>query len=126
MVLTKNCHFFHFVFSVKTVCKIVFEYVLHRKHAFLDYINIVQSHFSKGLNPWFWPEILLFFHFVFSVKIVRKIVFEYFLFSKQSLLDYKKYPSYMVKKLDFSKGVNQLFWPKCSFFQFRIFGQNSL
>ena len=53
-----------------------------------------------------------FFHFVFSVKIVRKIVFEYFLFSKQSLLDYKKYPSYMVKKLDFSKGVNQLFWPK--------------
>ena len=53
-----------------------------------------------------------FFQFVFSVKIVRKLVFEYFLFSKQSFLDYKKYPSYMVKKLFFSKRVNQLFWPK--------------
>ena len=32
----KNDHFFNFVFSVK----IVFEYVLHRKQAFLDYKNI--------------------------------------------------------------------------------------
>ena len=32
----QNDHFFNFVFLVK----IVFEYVLHRKQAFLDYKNI--------------------------------------------------------------------------------------
>ena len=40
MVLAKNCYFFRFVFLVKVVHKIVFNYVLQRKQAFLDYKNI--------------------------------------------------------------------------------------
>ena len=39
--------------------------VLHRKEAFLDCENIgfknpLNSHFSKGVSPWFWSEISVF------------------------------------------------------------------
>lgn len=82
MVLAKTCQwflFFFFFFSAKLVHKTLFEYTLHRKYAFLDYNN-VPCLWSKN---WIFPELLSmivpknchFFHFVFLVEIVHKILF---------------------------------------------------
>ena len=71
--------FFFFFFSAKLVHKTLFEYTLHRKYAFLDYENVPRL-WSKN---WIFPELLSmivpknchFFHFVFLVEIVHKILF---------------------------------------------------
>lgn len=49
-----------------------------------------------------------FFRFVFSVKVVHKIVFKYVLHRKQEFLDYKSFILYGLK-LDFSKGLTHGF-----------------
>ena len=66
-------------FPPKTVYKIVFEFVLHRKQTFLDYRNIgvVKSKnwiFSKGLIHGFGLRLTFFVHFVLFVKIFSKEV----------------------------------------------------
>ena len=71
--------FFVVRFPPKTVYKIVFEFVLHRKQAFLDYRNIgvVKSKnwiFSKGLIHGFGLRLTFFVHFVLFVKIFSKEV----------------------------------------------------
>ena len=71
--------FFVVRFPPKTVYKIVFEFVLHRKQAFLDYRNIgvVKSKnwiFSNGLIHGFGLRLTFFVHFVLFVKIFSKEV----------------------------------------------------
>ena len=63
-------------FPPKTVYKIVSEFILHKKQAFLDYRNIGNEveklDFFKGVNPWFWPKVDLFCPF----RIVCENIFK--------------------------------------------------
>ena len=57
----------------QTVYKIVFEFVLHRKQAFLDYRNIGVV-YSKGFIHGFGLRLTFFVHFILFVKIFSKEV----------------------------------------------------
>ena len=62
MVLVKNVKIFHFFIFGKMSYQNVFDDILERKKAFLDYkkqkVKTVKNwDFSKGVNPWFWSKI---------------------------------------------------------------------
>ena len=58
---SKNGHFSNFFFLGNIGQENVFYDILERKNAFLGYENkklkkSKNSHFSKGVNPWFWSK----------------------------------------------------------------------
>ena len=58
---SKNGHFSNFFFLGNRGQENVFYDILERKDAFLDYTKknfkkAKNSHFSKGVNPWFWSK----------------------------------------------------------------------
>ena len=87
----------------------VFYDILARKKAFLSYIKkkfkkAKNSHFSKGVNGWFWCKNSDFSNFVFLGNIGEENVFYDILERKNGFLRYKK------KK--FEKSKNFFFFPK--------------
>ena len=115
--LVKNLEFFHlFIFS-KISKQNVFDDILEREKAFLDYkkekVKKVENwDFSKGVSPWFLVKNLEFFHlFIFS-KISKQNVFDNILEREKAFLDYKKQTIKKVENWDFSKGVSPWFWSK--------------
>ena len=62
MVLVTNLKFFHLFIFGKNREENVFDDILERKKAFLDYkkqkVKKVKNwDFSKGVGPWFWSQI---------------------------------------------------------------------
>ena len=58
---SKIGHFSNFVFLANISKENYFYHILERKNAFLSYKTkklkkAKNWHFSKGLNPWFWPK----------------------------------------------------------------------
>ena len=101
--------------------KNVFNDILERKKAFLDYKNkkLEKSknwHFSKGVNPWFWSKNGPFFNFYCLCNIGQENVF-------YDSLE-RKTPFYAVKtrssnsrKIDiFAKGFSHGFGLKTALF----------
>ena len=61
MVLVQKWPFFQLLFLGNIGKENVFYDILERKNAFLGYKNkkfknSKNSHFSKGVNPWFWSK----------------------------------------------------------------------
>ena len=57
----KNGHFFNFLFLPNSGQENVFYDILERKNTFIGYKNkkfkeSKNSHFFKGVNPWFWSK----------------------------------------------------------------------
>ena len=70
----KNCHFFIFFFLGNIGKENIFYHILERKNTFLGYKNKKTKksknwHFSKGVNPWFWFKMAIFFIFFFFGNI---------------------------------------------------------
>ena len=66
----KNGHFSNFFFLGNIGQENVFYDILEQKNAFLSYKNkkfeeSKNSHFSKGVNPWFWSKNCYFYNFSF-------------------------------------------------------------
>ena len=62
MVLVTNLKFFHLFIFGKNREENVFDDILERKKAFLDYKkqkvkNVKKWDFYKGVSPWFWSKI---------------------------------------------------------------------
>ena len=114
---SKYCHFSNFFFFSNICQESVFYDILERKNAFLGYQNkrfkkLKNSHFSIGVNPWFWSKKGHFSNFFFLDNIDQENVFYDILERRNAFLGYKK------KKLKKSnnwfvfKGVNPWFWSK--------------
>ena len=76
----RNGHFSYFFFLGNIGQENVFNDILERKNAFLDYKkNKFKTskywHFSKGVNPWFWSENGRFSNFFFLGNIGQENVF---------------------------------------------------
>ena len=70
MVLVKNFKFLSSFLLGSFLLENVFRDILYRKLAFFDHKNIdlkksQNSHFSKGVSPWFWSKISSCFIFSF-------------------------------------------------------------
>ena len=70
MVLVQKWPFFQLFFLGNIGQENVFYDVLKRKNGFLGYKNkkfkkSKNSHFSKGVNPWFWSKNGHFYNFFF-------------------------------------------------------------
>ena len=90
---TKMASFPTFFFSQYRPIKILFYVILERKNAFLGYKNnkfktSKNSHFSKGVNPWFWSENGHFYNF-FLANISLENVFYLILQGKNAFLAQK-------------------------------------
>ena len=77
---SKNAHISKFFFLGNTGQENVFYDILEQKDAFLDYKkkNLKQaknSHFSKGVNPWFWCKNGHFCNFFFLGNLRQENIF---------------------------------------------------
>ena len=94
MVLVQNWPFFQlYFFRQYRPWKCLFRYSW-TKNAFLGYKNkkfkkSKNWHFSKGVNPWFWPKNGHFSNFFFLSNKGQKNVFHDILERKNAFLDYK-------------------------------------
>ena len=89
----------------------VFYVILERKNTFLGYKNnkfkeSKNSHFSKGVNPWFWSKNGHFSKFSFLRNIGQENVFYVILERKTAFLGYKNKKFKKSKNWHFLKGVN--------------------
>ena len=80
MVLVKNLKFFYLFIFGKIRDKNVFDNILERKKAFLDYkkekVKKVENwDFSKGVSPWFLVKNLEFSHLFIFGKIREENVY---------------------------------------------------
>ena len=77
MVLVKSLKIFHLFIFGKIREESVFDDILERKKAFLDYKKKVKKvknwDFSKGVSPWFLVKNLEFSIFLFLAKSERKM-----------------------------------------------------
>ena len=90
---------------------------IKRNNAFLGYKNkkfkpSKNSHFSKGVNPWFWSKNGHFSNFFFLGNIGQENVFYDIGERKNAFVRYKNMKFKKSKKSHFSKGVNPWFWSK--------------
>ena len=82
MVLVKNLKIFHIFIFDKISQQNVFDDILERKKAFLDYKKVKKVKnwdFYKGVSPWFWSKICKFSMFIFlaiSVSTMRLTIFQ--------------------------------------------------
>ena len=102
MVLAQKWPFLQLLFLGKIDQENVFYDILERENAFLDYKNkklkeSKNSHFSKGVNLWFWSKDNHFSKFYFLGNIDQENVFYDILERKNAFLDYRN------KKLKKSK-----------------------
>ena len=94
MVLIKNLKIFHLFIFGKIREENVFDDILERKKAFLDYkkekVKKVENwDFSKGDSPWFLVKNLKFFHLFIFGKMREENVFDDILERKKAFLDIK-------------------------------------
>ena len=95
--------------------------ILIRKNAFLGYKNkkfkkSKNSHFSKRVNPWFWPKNGHFSNFCFLGKKGHENVFQDILEQKKPFQAIKTTSS-KTRKIDiFPKGLTHGFGPKIAIF----------
>ena len=80
-----------------------------------------NSHFSKGVNPWFWSKNGHFSYFFFLGNIGQENVFYDILERKKDFLGYKNKQFKKSKYWHFSKGVNPWLWSKNGHFPFFFF-----
>ena len=83
-----------FFFSGSIGQENVFYDILERKNAFLGYKKekfkkSKNSHYSKGVNPWFWSKNVHFSNFILSGNIGQENVFYDILERKNAFLGYK-------------------------------------
>ena len=83
MVLVRIWPFFQLFFLDNIVQENVFYDILERKNAFLGYKNknykqSENSHFSKGVNTWFWSKNGRLSNFFFQAIKARKMSFMIF------------------------------------------------
>ena len=88
-----------------------------RVMAFLNYKNknfkkSKNWDFSKGVSPWFWSKIGIFFRFFFLGKIDQKNIFYDILEGGNVFLDYKNKKLKKSKNWDCYKGVSPWFRSK--------------
>ena len=93
MVLVQKWPFFQLVFLGNIGQENVFYNILHRKNAFLgfkmkEFKKSKNSHFSNGVNPWFWSKNGHFSNF-FLGNIGEENIFYYILERKNAFLGYK-------------------------------------
>ena len=110
-----------FFFLGNTGQENIFHDILERKNACLRYKNkkfkkSKNWHFSKGVNPWFWPKNGHFSNFFFFSNIGQKNVFNDILEPKNAFLSYKNKKFKKSKNWHFSKAVNPWFGPKIAIF----------
>ena len=91
--------------------------ILGRKNASLGFKNTKfkkskNSHFSKGVNPWFSSKNCHFSNFFFWGNIGQENLFYDILKRKNAFLGYKNKKFKKSKNWHFSKGVNPWFWSK--------------
>ena len=84
----------------------VFYDILERKNVFLGYKNKKykksnNSHFCKGVNPWFWSKNGHFFNFYFLCYICQENVFYDILQRKNAFLGHKNKKFKKSKKFPF-------------------------
>ena len=85
--------------------------------------NRKNSHFSKGVNPWFWKKNGHFSNLFFLGNIGQKNVFYDILQRKNTFLGYKKRGSKSQKIDIFPNGLTHGFGPKTAIFpSFFFFG----
>ena len=113
----KNGHFSHFFFLGNIGQENVFNDIRERKNAFLSYKNKKFKnwkswHFSKVVNPWFWPKNGHFFNFFFLGNLGQENIINDILERKNAFLSYKNKKFKKSKNWHFSKGVNPWFWSK--------------
>ena len=102
--------------------------ILGRKNASLGFKNTKfkkskNSHFSKGVNPWFSSKNCHFSNFFFWGNIGRENIFYDILKRKNAFLGYKNKKFKKSKNWHFSKGVNPWFWSKMAMFPTFFFRQ---
>ena len=112
-------------FQVFFLCNIGRENVLYdiveQKIVSLGYKNkkfkkSKYSHFSKGVNPWFWSKNNHFFNFFLLGNIGQENVFYDILERKDAFLGHKK-KKFKKSKIDiFPKGLTHGFRPKMASF----------
>ena len=125
---SKNCDFPNFDFLGNIGQENVFYDILERKNIFLSYENknfnqSKNSHFCKGVNPWFWSKNGHFFNFVLWGNVGQENVFYDILERKKVFVSYKNKNFNKSKNWHFSKGVNPWFWSKNGHFSsFRFLG----
>ena len=94
MVLVQKWQFFQLFFLGNIGQENVFYDILERKNVFLSYKNkkskkSKNSHFSKGVNPWFWSKNGHFSNYFFFGNIGQENVFYDILQRKNASLGYK-------------------------------------
>ena len=94
MVLVQNWPFFHLSFLGNIGQENEFYDILEPKNPFLGYKNkkfkkSKNSHFFKGVSPWFWSKIGQFSIFFLSSNIGQENVFSDILERKNAFLGYK-------------------------------------
>ena len=71
-----------------------------------------NSHFSKGVNPWFWSKNGHFSNFFFFRQYRPGKCLLWYCRTKKTFPGYKNMKSKKSKNWHFSKGVNPWFWSK--------------
>ena len=128
MVLVQKWPFFQLFLLGNIGRENVFYDILERKNAFLDYKNkkfkkSKNSHFFKGVNPWFWSKNGHLSNFLFLGNIGQENVFYVILGRKNAFLGYINKKLKKSKKWHFSKGVNPWLWSKNGHFSNFFFMQ---
>ena len=95
MVLVQTWSFLQLFFLGNIGQENVFYHILEQKNVFLRYKNkkfkkSKYSHFSKGVNPWFWSKDGHFFYFFILGNIGQENVFYDILGPKNAFLGYQK------------------------------------
>ena len=116
MVQVQKWPFFQLYFLGNIGQENVFYDILEQTNAFLGYKNkkfkqSKNSHFSKGVNPWFWSKNGHFSNF-FLCNIGQENVFSKILERESAFLRYNNKKFKKSKKGHFSKRVNPWFWSK--------------
>ena len=117
MVLVKKWLFFQLFVLGKFGNENVFNDILERKNDFLSHKKkkLKKSknwHFSKEVNPRFWPENGHFSNLFFLANISQENVFNDIQEPKNAFLSYKNKKFKKSKNWHFSKGVIPWFMPK--------------
>ena len=90
-----------------------------------NFIEPSNSHFSKGVSPWFFPKIEIFACFFFQAEFIEKRHSVKFEKENEEFLDYKKIDLKRLQGLHFSKGVSPWFLSKIDIFLPFAFMQNA-
>ena len=104
----------------------MFYDIVEGRNAFLDYRNknwkkSKNWDFFKGVSPWFWSKIVIFFPDFYFRENGRKNVFYEILKGRNASLGYKNKKLKKAKNWDFSKGVCPWFWSKIGNFSRFLF-----